>query len=187
MTPGTYIKKAGAMVGRGNKGEEHYEVQTLQARHREILRLKMLGEDNKTIASRLGISTVNVSQVLNSQVAVNHMEKLQGIRDEQAVDMNERLVELSTEALAFHEKILRGEGEEGKRASISLRSKVAGEIMDRAGFGKTSNVNIKSQNMHVTADDLDEIKKRAEERKRLRVESESVVKPSQVLRLQSAG
>lgn len=178
---GVKIPSQGA--GRGNKGDSPYEVQQLQARHREVIRLKMLGEDNKTIAARVGIGPQMVSMILNSQVAVNHMEKLQGQRDEQTVDMTERLIELSQEALDLHEKIVKGEEIDGKTAPLALRARVAGEIMDRGGFGRSSNVNIKSENMHVTASDLDKIKERALERKRRREQAEIVEKPPQTLQL----
>lgn len=168
----------------GQRPETAYEVKELQAQHREIIRLRVLGNNVKEIAARMEMSDNMVSIVLNSQVAKEHMARLQGERDEQAVDMNERLIEMSQEALTLHARIMRGEEIDGATPSISLRAKVAGEVMDRGGFGRSSSVDVKSTNMHISAKELEEIKERAAERKRRRDEAIEVSKPSQTLRLQ---
>ena len=151
-------------MGRLARKEPKYQVEELQARHREIIRLKMLGEDHKVIAERLGITPQMVANVVNSNIAKAHMEKLHGKRDQEAVQIGERLQFLSQEAVDMYTKILRGE-DEGKMATIQLKKQVADEILDRAGFGKTTNVNVKSESLVLKADDIEEIKRRAAARK----------------------
>ena len=79
---------------RNGNGERRFEVQEIQANHREMIRLKMRGLTNIEIASVLDCTPQCVSDALNSTIVRKHMEELQLRRDSAAVAVQDELAEL---------------------------------------------------------------------------------------------
>jgi len=126
-------------------------VSELQSRHREIVRLHIVGLKNVEIAERLHITPVSVGQTLRSPIVQQHLRELQGKRDETFVEIAEELEELLYDAHRAYAQVLRGEVE----TTPMQRVKVASEVFDRTGYGKQTTVN---HSKELTKEDILEIK-----------------------------
>ena len=141
----------------GPDGPRRYEVKSLWDRHHEILRLVLLGFSNKEVAAELGISAQNVSDVKNSQLAIQQLEVLRTARDSQAVDVARAFVEDAPKSLRLLQDIRDGVASQ----DIKLRAKVAQDLLDRAGHGKVTKIAGRVAHGVFTPEDLDRIKRRA--------------------------
>jgi hypothetical protein len=139
-----------------------WNVSTLSDFHKEVLRLVSVGMSNVDIAEQLSCSAQAVSNIRNSPVSKEHLEKLSGARDADTVDINDRINELAPRALELLENIINGTGE-GEKASISLRAKEANALLDRAGFSPVRKLSSQGLSMHLTVDDIERIKERAKD------------------------
>jgi hypothetical protein len=109
--------------------------------HMEIIRLSVSGMRQCDIADELGITPATVNCTLNSPISQARIAELRAARDKEAVDFSARLKEGAGRAIELLDSVM--DGELSGTASIALRSKVATEILDRAGYGKVSrNVNL---------------------------------------------
>lgn len=146
--------QAGSGIYRdGKQVTRHYEVQDLQQRHREMIRLKVQGLKNKEIAEVLGVTPENVHQVLNSSLCREHIEALQAARDEAVADAQIELAQLLPKAVEHYRDVLED------RADPAAKTKVAGEVLDRTGLGKVTKV--ESFNTRVDVAELAAIKERS--------------------------
>ncbi len=134
-----------------------YEVQELQDKHREVIRLSLRGHNNKTIATILDCGAQNISDILNSTIVRKHIEELQLRRDTAAVTVQDELADLSEMAVDCMREILNDEVE----ASPALKMKVADSVLDRAGHGKQTSVNFHGTSLQLTLKDIDAVKERA--------------------------
>lgn len=134
------------------------ELKRLRARHHYMIRLKATGQySNKEIANIVGVTPGTVSNVLNSELARQKLKYLQEQADAQVIDLFKQLQELAPLAVNQLAEVLQDPG-----AKYKDKIKAAKEILDRAGHGKTQNVNMR----HETVDDNDikEIKAEAKRR-----------------------
>jgi predicted transcriptional regulator len=132
--------------------------------HHEISRLVLLGLKNTEIAEKLGISEAMVSYTRNSQVVKDKMELMQGKRDADTIDIIEAIKEKAPKALKLLEQIMDREvGTPGELASIALSARTAESWLNRAGYPEQKpGINMHLHG-HFTAQDIEEIKKRATE------------------------
>lgn len=133
-----------------------YAIQTMWDAHREILRLAVTGMKQVDIAATLGVTPVMVSYTLNSPIAKREMENLRAARDLDAVDVAKRIQEVAPIALQTLETLL-CEGNDG------MKFKTAVDLLDRAGHAAVRTLRTESLSVHLTKDDIDEIKNRAKE------------------------
>jgi hypothetical protein len=139
-----------------------FEVSKMWETHHEIARLVLLGLKNTEIAERMGISEAMVSYTRNSQVVKDKMELMQGARDKECLDIMQQIKEKVPEALKVLDQIMNGDAASlGQTPSLNLRARTAENWMDRAGYPAQK----PGMNMHLhghfTAQDIEEIKKRA--------------------------
>ena len=135
-----------------------YEIQRLQAQHREIIRLKTIGLTGKEISDQMGVTEATVSNTINSTVAQKRMEELQDGRDDSFMEAKERLEELLPQAIETLKLAL---DEDTEETSLMQKVKVAGEVLDRVGPSKTSRVESKTDLGAVTLELLSDVKELA--------------------------
>jgi len=152
------------------EGNESYDIKRLWGQQKEILRLVASGlYTNKEVGDLVGVTPQTVSNIINSALGKQAMEILQGAADAELVDLNVKFKYLAHLAVGVQENILLDEG-----TSKELQNKISDKFLDRAGYtpvAKNLNMNL---NAGLDKDDIDEIKKRAEDLNRIKVEREAV-------------
>jgi len=137
-----------------------HELQKLRGRHHQIIRLAATGQYNgKEIADIIGCTPQTVYNTLNSELAQQKMRYLQREADGTTIDILDSMQELAPLAVAHIEEALLS-GEDLKRKE---QIRVAQDLLDRTGFGKTSNLNVRQQK--VTDEDIREIRAEARRKK----------------------
>ena len=134
-----------------------YNLNKLQATHREILRLHVNGAKAQDIANETGMTTAMISYTINSDFGQLVLEDMQRQLDNEALTVQKQLHENAKASEIFLGGIAQGTTE----VPTSLRVKVCMDQLDRAGHGKvTKNVNV---DLHgeLTQDEIDSIKAEA--------------------------
>jgi len=131
-----------------------YQIETLWERHREILRLRLLGHKAKAIASILNVTEVTVCNAINSNLGRRHLALMSAARDAEAIDTAKEIDKMVPKAIKIYDKILDGD----KDVPLTLQAKVASEVIDRKVPKVTRSENVHA---HFTSEEIDEIKKRA--------------------------
>lgn len=157
-----YQDGRGRDLRRVNGRSKTWVVNEMWELHHEIARYLLLGEKNVVIAKRLGCSPQTVSNVRNSPVVQDQLAIMQGARDADTVDLAREIQEVAPDAMALLSDIIRGENA-GKNASLSLRAKESNNMLARAGHGVPQRVQSESVNVHLTSQDIKDIKRRAME------------------------
>ena len=97
--------------------------------------------------------------------------------DKKAMDIAEHIEKvIAPKAVAILEEILDNESKDGESldAPLRLRADVAKTILSRAGFGETSKHEVKGVIAVFDGKAIDDIKRRAEERKAIEIQHEEV-------------
>lgn len=148
----------GRPKGPRSKGtQRYYEVTDIWDRHHEMIRLMVLGWGNQEIASALGVTPQNVSDVRNSGIVRDRIAVLEAARDAATIDIAREIQEEAGASLNLLRDIRAGRIE----ASIGLRASIAKDLLDRAGYSPVKKIQGEIINAHLTREDLEEIKKRA--------------------------
>jgi len=137
-----------------------WQVGQLWELHHEVIRMLLLGMKQCDIAERLGISDCQVSKIKNSQVVRDRLVLMGAARDVNTIELSKDILDVAPQALRLLRNVIEG-SEEGKQATIGLRTKVAEGMLDRAGFGAVKKV--QSDNVHTFygADEIEVLKQRA--------------------------
>jgi len=143
-------------MGRPSTGERKYAIQTMWDAHREILRLAVTGMKQVDIAEVLNVTPVMVSYTLNSPIAKREIENLRAARDLDAVDVAKRIQEIAPIALQTLEELL-------CQGTEVVKFRTATDLLDRAGHAAIRTLRTESLSVHLTKQDIDEIKNRAKE------------------------
>lgn len=131
--------------------------QKLQSRHREIIRLHVLGLDSKDIAERLGVSRFCVNLTLQSPLSKARINELHAAADRTTMDLQQDLLKDAFQAQRYLSDIVNGT----EAVPAALRAKTCESALDRAGFVKpTKNLNINLDGQ-LTPEDIAEINRRA--------------------------
>jgi predicted transcriptional regulator len=144
------------------KDARKYNIKKLWELHQRIADDVALGKANVEIAENLGITPQTVSNVRNSPIGKEKVEILSAAMDAETVDIGRRIREFAPKALEYLERIIEGR-EPG--ASVALRAKYAAQHLARAGYGEITKVH--SLNATVSKEDIENIKQRALEAKRV--------------------
>lgn len=148
-------------------GHRRYEVKDIQARHREMVRMSLLGMKQTSIAAELGVTPQSVSNALNSQPVIQVMATLQEKADEKALSTKERLDELCPAAIRTFEEIMTEkvdiEGTLVYKYDGPLRKSTASDVLDRAGYGRIQRIQGQVVHGFLSPDDIEDIKRRARE------------------------
>ncbi len=136
----------------------HWNVTEMWDIHHEIARMLLIGWKNVDIAKKLDVSATMVSEVRNSPVVQEKLALMHRARDADAIDVAKEIKDFAPVALNILKDVTEATGEfDG--ASPGLRAKTAESMLDRAGHGAVQ----KSMGLvgHLTAEDIEAIKKRA--------------------------
>lgn len=130
-----------------------YEPQSLNARHREILRLAALGYKYVQIAKILGITPAVVGYTVNSPLGQSFLAEIHEARTGSVKDVHNRLQEMSPLAAELLLDIMN----EGK--SESNRLKAAEKVLEMTGH-KTENKHM-HLHTHLSKDEIKQLKETA--------------------------
>ena len=130
-----------------------YEPKSLNARHREILRLVALGYKHVTVAKILGITPTAVGYTVNSPLGKSFLAEIHEARTGSVKDVHNRLQEMSPLAAEVMLDIMN----EGKSETNKLRA--AEKILEMTGH-KSENKHM-HLHTHLSKDEIEEMKKTA--------------------------
>lgn len=151
------------MDRRFNSNGRKYQIQTLWNVHHEIIRLSLIGMKAVDIAKQLDITEASVSNCLNSSIAKEHLHIMKMARDAHSIDVAKQIQELAPKALEILESVIKGDVD----ATVGQKIGVAEDVLDRAGFVPPRIIKGEMLHAHLTADDIEEIKKSAKSNKAL--------------------
>jgi len=140
-----------------------YHVQALWERHHRMIRLRLLGWGNIQIADALGVTPQNVSDVLNSDIAKNHLSVLTSAADVDTVNLRRRIEMQGPVSLDLLVAIRDGMHPD---ASLPLRASIAQDILDRIPES-SKKIEQRTFLFPVTAEVIAEATKKANEAKKL--------------------
>jgi predicted transcriptional regulator len=145
------------MDRRFNPHGRKYQIQKLWDIHHEILRLLLLGWDKTKIAETLGVTPVMVSYTANSELVKRRLEVMRGARDAEALDLSVEIKRFAPEAFQLLQQIMKESQSEKNKIAIAM------DMLDRAGYAPPKIIEGKFMHAHFTADEIEEMKKRAKE------------------------
>jgi hypothetical protein len=148
-----------------------YSVKRVNQRHHLMIRLMMLGLGNKEIATQLGVTPQNVSDVRNSPLVQEKLAFLQTKADVRTLDVMDDLARDAGNNIALLKEVRDGK----LTQDVRVRVQVAQDLLDRGGYGKVQKV--LRADASLDKDDLDRIKAmaaRARERQLASVEAQTV-------------
>jgi len=151
---------------------DRWQPTKLNAVHREMIRLHILGLTNTDIAKRLHVTKEYVYVVLSSDLAKRHIEKIQNDYDAAITEASEDLRELATEATKHLRAIMYGEID----VDYKHKTTVALQVLDRVGLGKITKIH--SINENLSREEIESIKARARMRAADIVEVKNDDKPT---------
>jgi hypothetical protein len=134
-----------------------YQIVDLQERHHQILRMLVLGHEPKFIADTLNCTTATVGNVMHSELGRRQLSVMRGAADAQAVDIAAEIKRLAPVALARLEEILTTPD-----VDLKLVANVSESVLDRAGYGAPKIIQGQFTHAHLTKQDIEDMKKRAE-------------------------
>ena len=155
-----YSENRGPDLRKKNGEANHWVVNDMWSMHHEIARRIVLGQKNVEIARDLNCSAQLVSNVKNSPVVQEQITLLNGARNAETVDLAREIALVAPDAMKLITDIIRGEND-GVNATLGLRAKEANGMLARAGFGVPQRIQSESVNVHLTSQDIQEIKRRA--------------------------
>lgn len=127
-----------------------YEPQKLNARHREMIRLHVLGYKGVQIANILGVTPQNVYDTLGTDLAKSFIQEIEEARNSSVQDVRERLQEFSPLAAETILDLM-------DSSSDTVKYKSAKTILEMTGQKPGESVN--HNHIHLTKEDIEDIKK----------------------------
>lgn len=143
---------------RMNPNGRKYQVKQIWDTHHEILRLLLLGWKSVDIAQHLGMDPVTISIVKNSSVVKQQLRIMQDARDMETIDVAKQIRDLAPRAVEYLEEVLENPDEATRN-----RLSAAMDLLDRGGYESPKKFEV--AHAFLTKEDIDEIKRRAEESK----------------------
>lgn len=133
-------------------GMRKYEIKKILDEHRGVIRMILLGHNNTEIGEATGYTPQEISYIRNSSVVREQLDYMNEGFDRGAVDIKKRIQEEAPGALDTLIELM-------KVAKDDIRAKVAIDLLDRAGHAPITRM--QAEIMHLTTDDIAEIKNRA--------------------------
>lgn len=134
-----------------------FEVSKIWESHAEIIRRLMLGQKATNIARDMGVSSAMVNYVRKSPIVQDKLTTMCAARDADTVDLAKEIRDKAPVALKLLEKVIAGDVD----APISVRTREAGNWLDRAGFSPVRRMDATHAVAHFTSDEINEIKRAA--------------------------
>lgn len=112
-----------------------YSLQSLKARHLEIIRRAAKGQKNVEIATALNLHPITVSCVLRSPLAQAELSRLKEVLEQRLPEMpiyerlRDKLEAAATEALTLNAEVLKS-----NLVDIKVRTRVASHFLDKVVF-----------------------------------------------------
>jgi hypothetical protein len=130
-------------MGRLPTMHRKYNLRALHEGHKEVCRLILAGVRPSDVARQLGISSVTVTNVKNSELGREHLARLGDERDAQAVDIKKTIKEIIVpQALKVYRELLQNGGE-------GVRGRLVIDALNREGTTSgTGSQNIKGTVFH---------------------------------------
>lgn len=131
----------------------------LQTQHREVARLSFAGRSPVEISSQTGKSLGVVRNILNDPLCKAYMDRLNDAADIQIIDTRKRMILMNELSLDRIGEILAPTTDEKPKIPYSVILSAARDNLDRSGYQVVQRT--QTLTMHLTKDDLAEMKKRA--------------------------
>lgn len=123
----------------------------LRAHHRNILQMAFNGQTNEEIASRLGITSVTVNNIIKSPMGKAYLDGLNDKMKESTLDVRKELVSMNMDALLTFKRLL----DPKTKAPASVQFSTAKDVLDRTGFKAPDKLNIDMTFQAKTDEELD--------------------------------
>jgi hypothetical protein len=143
-------------MGRSQTFQREYQIQQMSQVHHEIVRLLLLGNDHKSIAETLGITPACVSYTANSRIVMDKLALLRMQRDASSVDVAAAIRDCAQKCVEVLDNIMSDEA-----TNPGVRVAAAKDLLDRAGYAAPKVIKTESVVAHLTAADVEDIKRRA--------------------------
>ena len=140
-------------------GRRRYDIKQLWQRSHEILNLALLGHKQTDIAKLLNIAPQTVCDTLNSTLGRETLAERRQARDAEYEGLRDEVMELTRKGLKVYDQILRDESESAK-----LKKDTADTvILELSGLRVPTRVDSRSIHTTLTAEELEEFKRRGAE------------------------
>ncbi len=143
------------------KPRKTWQVAKIWEQHEEIIRRLTLGQKNVEIADAMGLSSAQISNIRNSPIIQERLAIMKGARDAYTLDIARDIREFAPTALEILKSLCQGQSQDQLPVSPALKAKIATDLLDRAGYAPTRQINVQSVHAHLTRDDIAELKRRA--------------------------
>lgn len=110
----------------------------LKAHHRNIIQMSFNGYSAGEISERIGVSTITVSQVINSPMGKAYLNGLSDRATEATIDVRKELISMNKEALKTLNRLL----DPKQKAPASVQLGAAKDVLDRSGFKAPDKINL---------------------------------------------
>jgi hypothetical protein len=122
---------------------EPYEAQKLRPRHIAILMQIAAGMTVPEASEKYRMTTVRINTILKHPDSIKIMAALQSQAADKMSDVNARLQQYANEMLTTQVELVRTTKNEG------LKSKIAADLLDRAGYGPRQKIDINATNRYI--------------------------------------
>ncbi len=151
-----------------DKPKRKYEITRIQARTRRVMELIVLGYNNQEIGKAVGLSAQMVSNIRNSTIVQSQISVIEASRTRQVMDVRTKIRSKAPVMLGVLEDITLD-----KETPSNVRSANAKDWLDRAGY-QAPKIMVNA-NTKLTAEDLEKLKKNAEDAGIMDVDFEEVL------------
>jgi len=143
-------------MGRHPTGHRKWEIQHLWEVQHEVIRRLVIGQKPKDIARELDITPQTVSNIQNSRIARQEIERLRAERDQSAVNILDQVKSLAPKAVEVLKEVMDDPG-----ARPSERIAAAKDVLDRSGYAPVKKV--AELHAHLTPDDIARLREKGNE------------------------
>ena len=145
-------------MGRLPSENRKYQLSSLNDLHHESIRLTLLGWKPKQIAEWLGVTEPTVHNAVNSARGRQQLSLLRAVRDGASIDLAKEIAEFAPQAFEMYKTALLDEN-----LAPALKLKYSLEAVGLAGHVKPQRVQVQAQTTHLTLDEIQAIKARAQQ------------------------
>lgn len=142
-------------------------IQNIWANHQEVIRLAAAGLKHVDIAQQVGLTNVQVGNILNSPLGRAEVMRISNLRDKDVSVISARIREQVGKALKLTEQILDGavvdEDGEVQIPSLSLRQRTASDLLDRDPLTQKRSTRTNESSGALSTSDIAEIVSAARE------------------------
>lgn len=129
-------------------------LQELKSQHKEMARMTLEGYSSFDIAEKLDMHPGSIQQIKRDPLFKQMLGKLEDKADEEVVDVRKKISELSIKAVEKMDGLI-----DSYDDKVSLNA--SKDILDRAGYKPVEKSENLSATVHLTKDEIEELKGRA--------------------------